>query len=179
MNVELNIEYRLSPKVKIIWMLDTIIITSIFLFVIFLASSLLGIINIPLLSGIFLYGGLFVLFFLFIYLIAHYIYVELKWRNFTYMFTENNLVLKYGIITKKIERIPYVKIQNITIRYDIIHRILNVGQVIVSTAATDIKLSEFPLDAVDDPESFVNEAIKRIEGVSGKQDLKKRRLLKD
>ncbi len=175
MRIELNVEYRLSPKVKIIWMLNAISFTTIALIVILLASVFLGMIGFPILDIIFVYG-LIGLIFLIFYLILHYIYIELKWRNFSYMFTDKNLVLKYGIITKRIERIPYIKIQNIAIRYDIIHRILNVGQVIISTAATDIKLSEFSLDAIEDPDIFVDEAIKRIEGVS---DLKRKRLLKD
>lgn len=174
--IELNREYNLSPKVKIIWMLNTLItiLGLIVLLVIlgFLLSSVIGPVSIIADTLI-----LFIILGLLLILVVHYIYIELKWKNFKYMFTDHNLVIQYGIIRKRIERIPYVKIQNIAIRYDIIHRFLGVGQVIISTAATDIKLSEFSLDAIDNPEPFVDEAIRRIEGFQNKRS--RSRVLKD
>ncbi|MCS7122596.1 MAG: PH domain-containing protein [Candidatus Micrarchaeota archaeon] len=174
--IELNKEYNLSPKVKIIWMLNTVFsaLGLMILLVIlgFLSSYFIG--PISLIADTFV---LLMIIGMLVVLIIHYIYIELKWRNFKYMFTDHNLVIQYGIIRKRIERIPYVKIQNIAIRYDIIHRFLGVGQVIISTAATDIKLSEFSLDAIEDPEPFVDEAIRRIEGFQNRKS--KNRVLKD
>lgn len=175
MRIELNTEYRLSPKVKIIWMLNTILTVGL-LFIVFI---IIGITNKFLLGPLpIIIDSLLLLsfFLIIIYFIFHYIYIEMKWKNFKYKFTENNLILEYGIIRKRIERIPYIKIQNLAIRYGIIHRLLGVGQVIISTAATDIKLSEFSLDAIEDPQSFVDEAILRIEGVSKEH---KKRVLAD
>lgn len=178
MRIELNTEYRLSPKVKIIWMFSLLMGTGVIFLLIIFISSIVGVLLSPisLLVDSILFIGILLLFLI---LGLYYIYIELKWRNFKYKFTENNLIIEYGIIRKRIERIPYVKIQNIAIRYDIIHRLLGVGQVIISTAATDIKLSEFSLDAIDDPQPFVDEAIARIEGVIKDETKKKRRVLKD
>ncbi|MEM0471164.1 MAG: PH domain-containing protein [Candidatus Anstonellales archaeon] len=174
--IKLNTAYNLSPKVKIIWMLN-VVLSILGIMIIFIILSFITNIFVNPLSLIFDTMFVLGLIGLSILLFIYYIYIELKWRNFKYTFTDHNLIIEYGIIRKRIERIPYVKIQNIAIRYDIIHRLLGVGQVIISTAATDIKLSEFSLDAIDDPEPFVDEAIKRIEGFQNEKI--KKRVFKD
>lgn len=174
--IELNTPYNLSPKVKIIWMLNVVVTIIGLILVLIILSFITNIFINPvsiLFDTLFIFGIIGLIGILAIY----YVYIELKWRNFKYTFTDHNLIIEYGIIRKRIERIPYVKIQNIAIRYDIIHRLLGVGQVIISTAATDIKLSEFSLDAIENPEPFVDEAIRRIEGFQDRKS--KKRLLKD
>ncbi len=152
-------KYHLSPKAKLIWAGKLLVLTLLIIIALYLIAITFFVTDLGAIGGIFLVLGGIVLFLLLIYLG----YVHLRYENFTYAFGDKEFILEEGIIVKKSQRIPYEKIQNVSIIYDIPHRLLNVGKVVITTAATDIKLSEFSLEALDRPHDFVTQLLYRVE----------------
>ncbi|NPA22195.1 MAG: PH domain-containing protein [Candidatus Micrarchaeota archaeon] len=152
-------KYHLSPKVKLLWAGKFLFAIILLLVVIYATAYFVLSMDIDILGSLLLIvGGL-----LLILLAAYLGYIQLKYDNFRYAFGDKEFILEEGIVIKKFQRIPYEKIQNVSIIYPIPHRILNVGKVIITTAATDIKLSEFVLEALDRPHDFSTQLLYRVE----------------
>jgi membrane protein YdbS with pleckstrin-like domain len=92
------------------------------------------------------------------------VYIHLYYKNYKYTFKEKEFVIEYGIIFKTRVIIPYQKIQNVNIYYDPLHKLLGTAKVIINTAATDVTLSEYVLEAIDYPDELVRYIMDKVEG---------------
>ena len=86
-----------------------------------------------LILGLFLtevYIGFILLFIALIWLIYRY----LEWKSTIYVLTDRRVIVKSGIIRIKHDEAPVDNIQNVFLRQGIIGRILNYGEISISTA---------------------------------------------
>ncbi len=58
----------------------------------------------------------------------------LKWYYFTFMISENEIILKSGVLSRKQRNIPIERIQNVNVKQDILQRILGIAKVEIETA---------------------------------------------
>jgi len=156
-----NFEYNLSEKAKIIWFIK--------LFGKFVLAGLLLIILGIIVSIIYLPIDIFNYVFVFIFLfivgtLLAIVYIHLYHKNYKYIFKEKEFVIEYGIIFKTRVIIPYQKVQNVNIYYDPLHKLLGTAKVIINTAATDVSLSEYVLEAIDYPDELVRYIMDKVEG---------------
>lgn len=160
MSDKLNLkERKLSPKVKIIWLGKYFLFLITILFVSWLINSTIE--NVFMIKSTQLYTWILIISTLFF--IIYLVFIELKYNNFKYYFTQRGVVIEKGILHKEKYVVPYEKIQNVNIEYTIPLRILGIGKIIIETAGTNLEESETTLDGMDDPEGFVKEVIKEIE----------------
>lgn len=62
--------------------------------------------------------------------------VFLKYLTTEFALTNQRIVIKYGVFSRKIEEAPLDKIQNISLRQSLFGRIFNFGTIVIQTAAT-------------------------------------------
>jgi uncharacterized membrane protein YdbT with pleckstrin-like domain len=162
---------KLSEKVKLIWLLNewAPAIIALILYYFFLVPFFVQIVKIKMDLYTTIITGLFI-----IYLAIKFIYIELKYRHFRYGLGENELLIEEGIIEKRYHTIPYEKIQNVSVVYEIPHRLLNVGKIIITTAAGAPGLGEYILDGIENPDEIARAVAKRVEiakGIKPKEDI--------
>ncbi len=149
---------HLSPKIKIIWSLNYIVGFIILILLLILFSPYLeDMFNIKLYNILFyVIIGLIILF------VPLFIYIELKYRNYVFYFTNKMITIEKGIFYKTKYVIPYEKIQNANIEYTLLYKLFDVGRVVIETAGTNLRESEITIEAVDKPEVLLNLIMKKV-----------------
>ena len=101
----------------------------------------------------------------------NYIFSKMYYNNFSYVFSEKFVTIRYGILTRTKTTIPYSRIQNVAIHQNIRDRILNIYTVKIETAGSSAAAAnaqkgmarpEGYIPAVSDPtqiESRINKLI--------------------
>lgn len=155
--------YYLSPKTKILWTSKIIALAFfLWLFISWFAqfafpSGLFGIpINLYYITA-FMAIGIVLLPFLF--------WIELRYRCYTYCLSENEIIIRKGIVRIDRITIPFEKIQNINISRSILERLLNIATIKIETAGANPGEAEGIIPGVEDYRSLVDQILDRVEHV--------------
>lgn len=139
----------LSSRVKLLWMLPAILIV--------LFIWMISIVTYSLFNE---YGTtpLFIALILsLVILIPYLIYVTLSYNNFYYQFGETELSIRRGIIGKRVDVVPYSKIQHIRTERTMLEHVIGLVHIHIETAGSihsedQPKIPGIPLD---DHESII------------------------
>jgi uncharacterized membrane protein YdbT with pleckstrin-like domain len=72
-----------------------------------------------------------------------------------YVVTNERLVVRRGILTRREQTARFDRIQNVSITQSLMDRLLKVGAVSFDTAGTDERSSDFTFQGISEPESLV------------------------
>jgi len=153
----------LDPKLKWVWFLPTAValvilwlITSLVLF--FLSSDELAfgmqkpIFSFVLLIALALFAG-----------VPIFAYNHLEFISFTYELTENEFIIRQGVITRLTTVIPYNRIQNINTSRTLLERLLGLASLQIETAGTNPSASEAVLPGVSKKDELISEITQKVE----------------
>lgn len=153
----------LSPKARIRWAFNYILVSIVWLLIAIISGgfieSALNLESGTIFSFAFLLAG--------VVLIPYFIYIELRYRNFTYAVGERQITVRKGIINFDQSVVPFERIQNINIEMDIISRFLNIATVKIETAGSNPTESEVELPGIENAKEFVTGLIKIVEEQKG------------
>ena len=71
------------------------------------------------------------------------------------MVTDERLVVRRGILTRREQTARFDRIQNVSITQSLMDRLLKVGAVSFDTAGTDERSSDFTFRGISEPQSLV------------------------
>ncbi len=77
-----------------------------------------------------------------------------RWATY-YVVTNERLVVRRGILTRREQTARFDRIQNVSITQSLMDRLLKVGAVSFDTAGTDERSSDFTFRGISDPHSLV------------------------
>lgn len=152
----------LDKKIKIIWLLPTIII--IFIILLFFGTFLLlssqeRFFSLDKISFFILGSFLIILFIGF----PAYIWVHLEYISFTYELTETEIIIRYGILTRHTVVIPYLRIQNINSKRTLLERFLGLATLVIETAGTNLSISDATLPGITKKDLLIKEIMANVE----------------
>lgn len=101
-------------------------------------------------------------------LILYLIYIELKYRNYFYILTKKEIIIRSGILNTKRIVIPYIKIQNINVSRSIAQRILGSATIKIETSAGKADESEAIIPEVFNYKKLHAELLEKRETAKGK-----------
>jgi putative membrane protein len=164
----------LDKKIKLIWFLPALSVI-IFLnlifsfFVLFLSSE----------PTLFSLDKKFVVFVFFLFTMIFialpwYLWTHLEYISFTYELAENELIIRYGILTRHTIVIPYVRIQNINSTRTIIERLLGLATLQIETAGTNVGASEAYLPGITKKDLLIKEIMQRVEQAKENEEKKEK-----
>lgn len=90
-------------------------------------------------------------------LAVHFIYVELKYRNYFYKLGRDELIIQKGVLDIERVVIPYAKIQSVSVTRTMTQRILGSGSVHIQLASTNTVGGEAVIPAVKNFQELVEE----------------------
>lgn len=152
----------LDKKIKIIWFLPTILV--LFILTLFLGLFLL-------LSPSFEFFSLdkfsfFILavFFLILFIgFPSYVWIHLEYISFTYELTENEIIIRYGVLTRHTVVIPFLRIQNINSTRTLLERFLGLATLVIETAGTNLSISDATLPGIAKKDVLIKEIMANVE----------------
>ncbi len=151
---------HLDPKVKLLWSLNVIVL-AVFFYLLLLGAlwfayphEFFGIHHIayPFLA-LFITGLL---------LLPYLLWIELKYRAYTYCFSKNEIILKKGIVRVERVVIPYEKIQNIRLSRSVKERLLGLSTIKIETAGA-AGHTEASIEGISNSADFINTLMEKVE----------------
>jgi uncharacterized membrane protein YdbT with pleckstrin-like domain len=88
-------------------------------------------------------GEIFLFFFLFLALYS-FIRAELKRATTFYVITDNKIIRRDGILSKKTQMIPYTQLERVDLNQSLGQRILHIGTVVVDTGDDTLNIDHIP-----------------------------------
>lgn len=101
------------------------------------------------------------------------VWAYLYWKRYSYEFLDDRIVIKRGVIGKKIANIQYERIQNVNIWKGILERVFGLHSIMIETAGgTQLQMgnygafsfSEGTIQGIEDPQPIVDYLMKRAKG---------------
>ena len=92
----------------------------------------------------------------------------LWWRNDYLALTNRSIIRRKGVFTKEERAVPLNQVQDISISYGIIRRILGHGDVQIETAGSTG--TEIVMKNIDKPEEFRSRVFEQIDKFYGEED---------
>lgn len=152
---------HLDPKIKILWALSAVLTA----LVVWLFASWISPLAFP--NEIFgVSSALYPLMFFMIIgiiLLPYLAWVELKYRNYTYSISKNELVIRKGVMRVERITIPFEKVQNVNVSRSIFERILGLATLKIETAGTNPGEAEGILPGITHYHDLMDEILIRIE----------------
>lgn len=154
---------RLSPKIKMLWFAQYIVAGLI----VWVVLSIVALnVNIPFLSSLSEWSRvLLILGMVVLLLLPVFVWIELRYKNFTFAFMDTGMLIREGVVYKKRIDIPYSAIENVAVDKPLVQRLLGIGTLVIDTAGGDEK--EGILPGVDSPDETMNELLEMIKSVKG------------
>ncbi len=152
---------HLDPKVKILWAFKTIILViCVWLFISGISPHVFpdGLFGVPI--------TLFPFMFLMlagVILVPYLIWVELKYRNYTYYISETEITIRRGILHIDRIAIPFEKVQNVNVSRPILERILGLANIKVETAGTNPNEAEGIIPGINNYQELINQILEKVE----------------
>ncbi len=174
-------QFRLSPKVKLLWMAPYI--GGILLLWILLSGVYLLLSNsydLPLLdeSAPYWVNVLIILIILLIVIgIPAYLWVDLYYRSYTFTLTNTEIQIRKGIFKVDKITIPYDSIENTSVEKNVVAQLLGIGTIVIDTAGGDQEEGIIP--GVVDPEGLVQEIVQHIKEVRGSGEREQRETMNE
>ncbi|MDD5337464.1 MAG: PH domain-containing protein [Candidatus ainarchaeum sp.] len=156
---------RLDPKVRVIWGWGVALLA---LIVWFLLSFLLGPALFP--DGLLGFApGLYAIpfFIILLLLLALYaVWVELKYRNYVYYMTDEEIVISRGIFGKERTSIALEKVQDVHVLRTLPEKLLGLATLKIEAAEMD----QGVLPGISDYKTLIDEILKRMEHARGRTE---------
>ncbi|MFA6530099.1 MAG: PH domain-containing protein [Candidatus Micrarchaeia archaeon] len=151
----MNDKHYLYDRIKLVWMMPAILAVIILWSIIFL--------------GTYFYDSLFRtdantvpygIAMTIVILLADYVFVELKYMNYYYEFKDQGLRISHGILEKRIDEIPYSKIQHVRAERTIFENLLGLVHIHVEMAGVSHSESQpsipgVPIEAYEEMIEFI------------------------
>ncbi len=156
---EMKIKY-LDPKVRALWAFNGVVLA----FLMWLLVSWLSQLAFP--DGILEVNSQFYPFMFLmiigIVLIPYLVWIELKYRTYTYYLAETEIIIRSGVL--RIERItiPFEKVQNVNVSRSILERILGLATIKIETAGTIPTEAEGLIPGVGSYRDVVDEILEHM-----------------
>ncbi len=152
---------HLDPKVKVLWALNTIAFAA---FIWLLMTWLAGLAFPEELLGV--HSSIYPFMFLMIVgivLIPYLVWVELRYRNYTYYIADTEMIIRKGILRVERITIPFEKVQNVNVSRSIIERVLGLATLKIETAGTNPGEAEGIIPGVSGYQAVVDEILDMVE----------------
>ncbi len=82
-----------------------------------------------------------------LFLMGYALYFHLQRNKTHYILTNQNLTVETGIISKAATHIPLAKVQDVTVKRNLIDRIFNIGSIVVESAGASGRIPEINVDS--------------------------------
>lgn len=152
---------HVDPKIRILWALNAVV----FAFLMWLFATWLAGLAFP--DNFFgVQPGLYPFMFLMavgIVLIPYLIWVELRYRNYTYYIADTEMIIRRGVLRIERTAIPFEKVQNVNVSRSILERILTLATVKIETAGTNPGEAEGVIPGVGNYRAVVDEILEHVE----------------
>lgn len=169
-------KYKIDPKVKIIWIYPYVLA----LLIIWLISTIVlivgqGSIPIGILPNLNPIIGSFTILILGIIIICvpAYVWFSIEHNNFSYEFSDTELIIKEGVIDKHRAVIPYKTINNINVKLTFVERMLKIGTIEIDTAAGGDK-REGLIPGINDTDFVINKIHEMMEREGTQDNIKEK-----
>jgi len=122
----------------------------------FIAAGTIRALLIPAIGAVVASGGVLLTrldFLLLLFVVPAFVYAFIKQRVYSYRFTQSELVVRDGLLTKNVRHISYERIHNVALVRNPIHRLLGVTTARIETAAggkPEALLRVLSLEAADE-----------------------------
>ena len=100
-------------------------------------------------------------------------WASLYWRNYSFEFHDDRIVIKRGVIGKKVTNIQYERVQNVNVWKGILERIYGLSSVMIETAgSTQLQMGNYgafsfaegTIQGIKEPQPIVDHIMKRAKG---------------
>ncbi|MBI4399300.1 PH domain-containing protein [Candidatus Micrarchaeota archaeon] len=136
---------RLSPNIKLLWLMPQILLVLLIWFIgttfgLFASAT----VSEPIIGGIPnpLSVLLILLSFTGMVLVPSYLWADMEYKAYTYQLTENELVIRWGIVNRHRVVVPYEKIQDAKTDRTALERVLGLVTLKIETAGRSMNTSE-------------------------------------
>ncbi|UCG69903.1 MAG: PH domain-containing protein [Thermoplasmata archaeon] len=143
---------HLDPDVKRYWRWIGVIISHLYMFMLFpiIFISSLGL---CLVIYIILLGGLGIFLF---------IYTNLLYESYTFLLTDDMVIIEKGVIWKRKNAIPYSRVQNVNITHNPLERILGIATVHIHTAGMGMAYAEGKIPGIPFPDELAEIILRKV-----------------
>ena len=110
-----------------------------------------------------------------------WLWANLYWKNYSFKLQEDKIVVKRGVIGKRIANIPYERIQNVNIWKGILDRIFGISTIQIETAGgvqmasggygAMMSMAEGTIQGIKNPKPVADYILSRVKGKDGLGDL--------
>lgn len=158
---------HLAPKIRILWALNAVVLAFLMWLLVSWLSQLafpddfLGVSSAVYPFMFFMLIGIF--------MIPYLVWVELKYRNYTYYIADTEMIIRRGVL--RIERIaiPFEKVQNVNVSRSILERLLGLATLKIETAGTNPGEAEGVIPGVGNYHEAVDEILEHVEHARPKE----------
>lgn len=151
----------LDPKVKIIWASGIVLLAALLWAMLTIFSQMAfpeGV------WGVQSFHYPFVFFVITAAALTPYlIWVELRYRNYTYYLTDMGIIIKKGVLRHERISIPFYRVQNVNVSRSIFERVLGLATIKIETAGTNPGEAEGVIPGVANYRKVVEEILEMIE----------------
>ena len=88
----------------------------------------------------------------------------LDWLTSTYALTDQRLITRTGILTRRGHDIPIGRISDVSFEHDLIDRVLGCGTLVITNASTNGQVLLYDIPHVEDAQRRLNELLNRFHG---------------
>jgi len=92
-----------------------------------------------------------------------YAWTRITYDRFTYELSDNDLVVREGVLTRKSSAIPYEKIQDISSERTVFERVLGLATVEIETAGVHHSRSDITIPGIVDKDALISEILSIVE----------------
>ena len=156
---------HLDPKVRLVWEAPAILTLAI----LWLVASFTYALAMPDNSALGLSHTAFpfaLLLALLIFLgLPLHIWTDMVYQNFTFEFTDRDIVIREGVLTRETTVIPYGRIQDIRTVRTLFERLLHIATLEIETAGSAKAASQTLIPGIADKDKLIGEIMQRVERV--------------
>ncbi len=143
---------HLDPDVKRYWRWMGLIIAHVYLFILFPMLFILSI-GACIVTYVVIIGGLG------IFLIF---YTDLLYYSYTFLLTDDMIIIEKGVIWKRKNAIPYSRVQNINITHNPLERMLGIATVHIHTAGMGMAYAEGKVPGIPFPDELSEIILRKV-----------------
>ncbi|VVB97963.1 Bacterial PH domain protein [uncultured archaeon] len=157
---EMRIKH-LDHKVRILWALNSVLFTA-FIWLITTGIAQLAFPDGLLGASSSLYPFMFFML-IGIFLIPYLVWIELRYRNYTYYIAETEMIIRRGVLRIERTTIPFEKVQNVNVSRSVLERLLGLATLKIETAGTNPGEAEGVIPGVSSYRDVVDEILEHVE----------------
>lgn len=152
---------HLDSKIRILWAFNAIVFAAF----IWLIATVISQLAFP--DGLFGASSAIYPFMFFmvigIFLVPYLVWVELRFRNYTYYISETEMIIRRGVLRIERTTIPFEKVQNVNVSRSVLERLMGLATLKIETAGTNPGEAEGLIPGVGSYRDVVDEILERVE----------------